>query len=167
MRYDEFESEFPEVLRQTNPATVRSWKKRGSVPDSVARQAQALQSPVAEVPDPVAKPESVAKSVASGVAVASAEKGHPEFDIMDDGWARGFPGDVVNPTNRTYRTAHAIRRFCERDGGDEKALTQEFWESHAGSVESRLAFFTRLDARRQKSNGGKTVTAKEVVNDAS
>lgn len=46
----------------------------------------------------------------------SAEAGHPEFDIMSDGYARGFPGDSKR-MRQEYRTPHAIRRIVEAAGG--------------------------------------------------
>lgn len=41
------------------------------------------------------------------------EKGDVAFDIMSDGFARGYPGDDWI-MRATYRTAHAWRRICEK-----------------------------------------------------
>ena len=117
MTYAEFETHHPEVLQTINPATLRSWKKRGKVPDS------ALQG----VAEAVATPESVAKPVTvatgqspywkgqpiyglmkDGVVVKPAPKGDPA-DILEDGYARGYPGDTWI-MRVYYRTPQAIAK---------------------------------------------------------
>jgi hypothetical protein len=41
-----------------------------------------------------------------------------EFDLMEDGYARGFPGDTYLMRSR-YRTAHGLMRDCEALDGEE------------------------------------------------
>lgn len=165
MRYDEFAAEFPLVVAGWKSATRRSHKKRGKLSARAVADARSVAVSPLPVASGVAKPGNVHTSSVQGVAksesvpavgpqavaFSSAEKDHPEFDIMDDGWARGFPGDGQLRTNRT---AHAIRRFWERmcggvhTGLDEaRKSTDEFWSNHSGSAESRLAFFKVLDGR--------------------
>lgn len=134
MRYEEFELEFRghPALREVKPGTLRQWKLRG-VPDRFVTRLRAQSvtpAPVVTAPsvtkgkNGVTKSKSVTKNVTPGVtvgdfvtgevlsvAIPSAEAGHPEFDIMGDGWARGFGGDV--PHLRMMRTVHAIRRMAE------------------------------------------------------
>lgn len=50
---------------------------------------------------------------------SSAEAGHPEWDIMEDGYARGFPGDT-NLMRGWYRTPSAYRRIVEAADPDFK-----------------------------------------------
>jgi len=150
MRYDEFESEFPGHLATLNPATVRSWKLRGKVPDSVATAlrvaknvpasvAKSVSNPEISVANPVATEKTVtntktgvAKPVATDevlqVALQSAEAGHPEFDIMEDGLARGFPGDTWQRVNRT---CHALRRMAERKCG---GITEDATKREGGLI---------------------------------
>lgn len=133
MRYDEFEAEFSAYLSTVKAGTRRVWKLRG-VPDAAVTKArgsvtkvvavtvQSVTSPVGSVTEAVTKPKALQASVtdpdpalqALQVAIPSAEDGHPEFDIMTDGLARGFAGDTWQRTNRT---AHAIRRMAERTCG--------------------------------------------------
>jgi hypothetical protein len=140
MRYDEFEKEFPEAVAKFKPATRRSYKKRGEVPDRVVAEVRALQNlPVTAVPG-VAKSETVAKDevpvvaetgATLRVAIPSFEKGHPEFDIMSDGWARGLPGDT-GIVRSLYRTSAAIRRMAEaKEGQDPRKWVKEWDERRA------------------------------------
>lgn len=57
-----------------------------------------------------------------GVAIPTGEADHPEFDILEDGYARGFRGDTL-AMRAEKRTAHAIRRFAERRAGGINAGT--------------------------------------------
>lgn len=60
-------------------------------------------------------PGSVIPPVTSGHTVirpTDDENGDVAFDIMSDGFARGYPGDSFI-TRAQYRTAHAWRRICE------------------------------------------------------
>jgi len=75
-----------------------------------------------------------------GLAVVrpSAESGHPEWDIMSDGLARGYrfvrggvPEDDDQEMRRRYRTPAAIRRILERRGDFSQGIWQEsirVWE---------------------------------------
>ena len=147
MRYDEFEKSFPEYLRGQASGTRRVWKSRGEVPGVHVLAAQTKGSLVAPVVEcaPLVAPvvtvgaaPSVTEGVTEGfvtgeavtvplvtvpvVTVPSAEKNHPEFDILADGWARGFPCDNAPDMDgkfssshiRINRTAHALRRMAER-----------------------------------------------------
>lgn len=120
MRYAEFESEFPEFLKSVTPELRRQWKKRDKVPVSAVTEARSSVTKVVSVTvEGVTKPETLQVSVTSPapalqVAIPSAEDGHPEFDIMSDGLARGFPGDTWQRANRT---CHAIRRMAEKKKG--------------------------------------------------
>lgn len=148
MRYDEFEAEFPAYLSTVKAGTRRVWKLRG-VPDAAVTKARSsvtsvVPVTVGSVTEGVTKPKALQVSVtdpdpalqALHVAIPSAEGGHPEFDIMSDGLARGFPGDSWQRNNRT---AHAIRRMAERTCGigtdDATALAKTMiaeWEKLRG-----------------------------------
>lgn len=163
MLTDEFKARLSELgLSQSLAAsimgvplgTLKSWLNRGEVPDeTVAKLVATASQPVAMGTETVAKVAPVTPDSggdppgpADGqeVIIPTAEKGHEEFSIMADGWARGFPSD--EPYMRMYRTAHAIRRFAEMRAEEfrAKALTQDFWANHAGRLESRVAFFRKL-----------------------
>lgn len=127
MRYSEFESEFSSFLASVKPGTRRVWKQRDNVPLSAVTEARqsvtsvvpvTVQSVTGGVTEQktlqasVTKPKDVTGALQ--VALQSAEAGHPEFDIMEDGLARGFPGDTWQRVNRT---CHALRRMAERKCG--------------------------------------------------
>ena len=131
MEYTEFEAKFPGYLASVTPDVKRQWKKRDKVPAKAVTEAvTSVTNHESVTAESVTKPESVTKSVTNPqvgvtnetqsvtkglrVAIPSAEPGHPEFDIMSDGYARGFPGDTWQRTNRT---CHAIRRMAERAKG--------------------------------------------------
>lgn len=52
------------------------------------------------------------------VVIPTAEDGYPEFDILEDGWARGFKDDSLE-IRAFYRTSHALRRIAESKGDAE------------------------------------------------
>ena len=102
MKYQEFLDKHADIALTINPATLRSWKARDNVPDSTV--AKSVASPVA-----------TEKSVAT--ASPRVAKADDPYEIMADGFARGFPGDT-QIMRKDYRTPAAIRRIVERKHGE-------------------------------------------------
>lgn len=111
------QSEFAATLG-INPATFRSDLRRieqsgEQVPSNwEAAATNATQSDVAS-PDAtqenVAKSKNVANDVAGKLTVMIPWPDDPAWDVMSDGWPRGYPGDT-NLTRAYYRTSGAWRR---------------------------------------------------------
>src|SRR3990167_2068816 len=111
MRYDEFVTNHPAIAALVTPATLRQWKKRDKVPNSAVTKAGGRD----KMPEPPVTASESVTNVALAEAYPSRESGHPEWDIMADGYARGFPGDT-NEMRARYRSEHAYRRIAEAEG---------------------------------------------------
>ena len=73
----------------------------------IASEKGTLSNPMGELPGPVVQ--------LAGLEVARKSSDKPEWDIMSDGWARGFPGDT-KLMRAQYRTPGAWRRIGEEMG---------------------------------------------------
>lgn len=80
MTFDAFMAQHPEKAKLVNPATLRSWKQRGTVPDSaVAKMPVGVANPVATEKAPVASVATKSRVANPGLKAQGVPEAWPEL----------------------------------------------------------------------------------------